>query len=264
MSLSWRARKQLAVILVILLPILVVSGFFIITSLVSSEPSCRDNVQNQGELGVDCGGPCLPCDLKNPKDITVFWTRAVAVEKDTFDVVARIRNPNNFLASDKVEYEFLLFDEFGSVASSSGRTFILPQETVHVIETNLKTSRNPLKVKFRIKSVKWEIAEEFLPRFTVEKKEYKIEDVGGIRRGVVNAVIFNRSPFDFKKATIGFILLDRQGNLIGANRVGVENFVSGTRKNIKAFWPGEIPGEISQIIVEPRVNILEQDTILQP
>jgi len=25
------------------------------------EPTCTDGVQNQGETGVDCGGPCLPC-----------------------------------------------------------------------------------------------------------------------------------------------------------------------------------------------------------
>lgn len=25
-------------------------------------PDCFDQLQNQGELGVDCGGPCLPCD----------------------------------------------------------------------------------------------------------------------------------------------------------------------------------------------------------
>jgi hypothetical protein len=24
-------------------------------------PDCNDNIQNQGELGIDCGGPCAPC-----------------------------------------------------------------------------------------------------------------------------------------------------------------------------------------------------------
>lgn len=27
----------------------------------SPKPNCTDDIQNQGELGVDCGGPCLPC-----------------------------------------------------------------------------------------------------------------------------------------------------------------------------------------------------------
>jgi len=27
-------------------------------------PDCYDNIQNQGEQGVDCGGPCVPCPGK--------------------------------------------------------------------------------------------------------------------------------------------------------------------------------------------------------
>lgn len=27
----------------------------------SGGPSCNDGIQNQGETGVDCGGPCSPC-----------------------------------------------------------------------------------------------------------------------------------------------------------------------------------------------------------
>ncbi|MBW2987936.1 hypothetical protein KY318_00355, partial [Candidatus Woesearchaeota archaeon] len=30
-------------------------------------PSCFDGIQNQGEEGVDCGGPCPPCEVKIPK-----------------------------------------------------------------------------------------------------------------------------------------------------------------------------------------------------
>lgn len=27
-------------------------------------PDCFDNIQNQGEQGIDCGGPCVPCSGK--------------------------------------------------------------------------------------------------------------------------------------------------------------------------------------------------------
>ncbi len=30
------------------------------------QPSCNDGIQNQGETGIDCGGPCTPCDNPNP------------------------------------------------------------------------------------------------------------------------------------------------------------------------------------------------------
>jgi len=39
-------------------------------------PTCTDNIQNQGETGVDCGGPCAPCPtctdgLKNQNEIDI-------------------------------------------------------------------------------------------------------------------------------------------------------------------------------------------------
>jgi len=51
----------------------VILSFFLIFSVVlltsckkdedneEPEPSCTDGIQNQGETGVDCGGPCPPC-----------------------------------------------------------------------------------------------------------------------------------------------------------------------------------------------------------
>lgn len=31
-----------------------------------TDPTCTDKVQNQDETAVDCGGPCLPCDINQP------------------------------------------------------------------------------------------------------------------------------------------------------------------------------------------------------
>ncbi|MBL0343568.1 MAG: hypothetical protein IPP71_23560 [Bacteroidetes bacterium] len=46
-------------------------GFFMLSgcgktdSAVSTPvPDCFDNIQNQGEFGIDCGGPCGPCPAK--------------------------------------------------------------------------------------------------------------------------------------------------------------------------------------------------------
>ncbi|OYT41540.1 MAG: hypothetical protein B6U86_02040, partial [Candidatus Altiarchaeales archaeon ex4484_43] len=29
-------------------------------------PTCSDGIQNQGEEGIDCGGPCPPCKIEQP------------------------------------------------------------------------------------------------------------------------------------------------------------------------------------------------------
>ena len=53
---SWRARHRLITVLSI---VAVIAGvFFAGYALFRAEPSCSDNLKNQNELGVDCGGGC--------------------------------------------------------------------------------------------------------------------------------------------------------------------------------------------------------------
>lgn len=45
----------------------------------SSGPSCSDGIQNQGETGIDCGGPCAPCSSGGCNDIAnIDATRPLA------------------------------------------------------------------------------------------------------------------------------------------------------------------------------------------
>jgi len=36
------------------------------TTTIIQYPTCSDGIQNQGEEGVDCGGPCPPCKIEQP------------------------------------------------------------------------------------------------------------------------------------------------------------------------------------------------------
>ena len=54
---SWAARRRFFILLII--GIIVVA--FLTTVLISTfykTPTCSDNVQNQSEQGIHCGGPC--------------------------------------------------------------------------------------------------------------------------------------------------------------------------------------------------------------
>jgi len=38
------------------------------------KPSCADHIKNQGEAGIDCGGPCAPCGVRGqPLALSTFW-----------------------------------------------------------------------------------------------------------------------------------------------------------------------------------------------
>lgn len=47
------------------------------TSVGSAVESCSDGSQNQGEEGVDCGGPCMPCGVCSDEERRRCWVECV-------------------------------------------------------------------------------------------------------------------------------------------------------------------------------------------
>lgn len=260
---SWRGRRQF-VVLVIFAVIITTLGIRFGAKLLP-EPTCFDRRKNQGEVVVDCGGPCLPCELRNPKKIQIFWTRAASVRAGVYDVAAEIENPNEALSSRSISYEFILLDKFGPVVVRRGKTFALPHERLYVVETNLKTTRVSERVDFKILDVDWGVVGEYAePDFVIERREYRTEDVDGKRESVAEATIANLSPHGWKEVEISFVILDEIGNMLGSNRVVIEEFLPDSRRVVRSMWPEELKGRVAKVEIEPRVNVFDPLVILKP
>jgi hypothetical protein len=259
---GWRLRRQFAFFMISVLPF-VVLGFWLVPKLFP-EPTCFDNRKNQGESNIDCGGPCIPCALKHPKELSVYWARAVSVRENAYDAVALVKNSNTALSADRIEYEFTLFDEFGPVAVKEGTAFILAQEELHIIEANILTTRDANYTEFRIKRVDWRLSDETRPNIVVERKDYRVSDEGGRRSSFVEVPLTNRSTFDFREVQVNFVILDGSGNLLGANKIIIERLRSDETRIIKSTWPEELQGDVVTIDVEPRVNLFDPGIILRP
>lgn len=258
---SWRARRQLAVVAVFAAALFGV--FVLLVPKALPVASCTDGKRNQEERGIDCGGPCVSCALRNAEEISLFWTRVTRIAQDTYGVAAFIENPNANLYSENVQYEFSLFDELGQIARRTGSTFVLPAETLHVIETNLSTTRKPTRVSFRIANLDWIFTGEgFIPPdIIVEEHEYQIRsDETGVK-SAVEAQIFNRSSEGFGELEVGFVALNRDGNVLGVNRVVIERLEPGEHRSLISLWPHEFSDEVDHVIVEPRVNTLDESVI---
>lgn len=232
--------------------------------LTISSASCDDGKQNQEEEGVDCGGPCITCEYKNPKEIGVVWTKFVRARENSYDVVAFLQNPNEDLASGNLTYRISLFDELGEIAGRQGKTFIFPKEKVLIVEANLATQRLPIRVEFKVSRVEWRPVSIQLPDLAIEKKEYKLVENEGRTQSVVETSIFNRSPFDLKKIEVVIAAFDQEYNLLGASRVLTEGLTAGVRKEVKAVWPEALSGEVAFIEIDPRLNLFESGVILKP
>lgn len=265
MMFSWRAKRQLAALLFVV-AVLGVAWFFAVQPFLPG-PTCTDGRRNQHEIGIDCGGPCGPCEVRNPLPFTIFWSRAVAVGERMYDVAAEIQNQNETLSAASLAYRFVMRDQRGEIATISGTTFVYPQERLHIAETirlDREADRIPTEVAFEIVDATWELREIERPNIVVEQRDYSVREVLGKKQSTVEARLANRTDFDFRNAEARILVFDKEQNLLGASLVVFENFESRSVQTVQATWPITFPRDPGPIIVEARANALDRLNFIVP
>ena len=62
-------------------------------------PNCSDNIQNQNEIGVDCGGECVRVCALEATDLVLLWTRTLDIDgindEFNFDFYLKVVDPTN-------------------------------------------------------------------------------------------------------------------------------------------------------------------------
>lgn len=251
--------------MIALLVVISVIGVIFIVNIRKIIPvsTCFDNKLNQGETEIDCGGPCASCELKHPKEITVFWTKFLQIREGSFDIAAYIQNPNEFISSSDIRYEFVLFDDLGIVAYRAGTTFIYPRERIYLVEADIQTSRKPTYAELKITRAAWNSEKLNLPVLTIDKKDYKILEQDGPSESV-ETTVSNRSPFGLREVELVFVVLDKNENLLGVNRSLLEDMEARSSRSLRSTWPEKFKGIPAKVVVEPRTNLFKTSAILQP
>ena len=105
--------------------------------------SCFDVIQDQGETGVDCGGPCAKVctpatlqDISATGDIYVFNPSA-----GHYTLLAQVANANAEFGTENFGYTFNLYDAAGNLLQSlPGQSFIYAGEVKYLLAPNLAVS----------------------------------------------------------------------------------------------------------------------------
>jgi hypothetical protein len=112
-------------------------------------PTCSDGIQNQGETGVDCGGPCPACP---PSGETVLLASYFETGMDSWldggSDVTRVNSTNSYEGS----YSIRLADNSGTQSAMTSPTFNLSDAT-------------GLEIQFYFRAVSMEVGEDFWVRY---------------------------------------------------------------------------------------------------
>jgi len=228
---SWVVRKQLLYLFIV---IIVVAGilFFIWTRLTA--PTCFDNIQNQGEGGIDCAGPCAKQCLGEIKELNVVWSRILAVNDNQYDIVALVENPNLYLAAPSLKYKFNIYDKNNAlITSKEGETFISPANTFPIFETGINFgSRTPSSVSLEFqKDIVWERLELEGPQLIVVQKKFS-----NLPSPRLNILVENKSFLAMQNFLVSAILYDKDKNAIGASVTEMAGLNSSKTKEAVFTW----------------------------
>ena len=174
------------------------------------KPSCFDNVKNQNETGVDCGGVCAKaCPTVAQQNIEVQQVGFVpSGVNGSFDLYGIVTNPNQTLGSDSFDYQFTVKNSSGSViAAKSGTDFILPGETKYIVEPNVPMQDTPAVAELTIGKAEWQEANEFYeaPQLKVVNKNYS-EITNGVGFAEATGLLKNESSLAFATVKLEIIL----------------------------------------------------------
>ena len=90
---TWAGKRQLLILGSIAIVCIIIL-FPIVKPIIAPTPTCFDGKQNQGELGVDCSGPCQKICLAEALPVRVLWVRPFKVAEGVYSGVAYVSNPN--------------------------------------------------------------------------------------------------------------------------------------------------------------------------
>jgi hypothetical protein len=248
---SWRLKKQLKYGFVFLLIIL--SFLFLLIKNLKPAPTCYDNIKNQGETDVDCGGPCISCEIKNLK-LEISKTGYLIYQDNSLDLFAIIKNPSSKYALKNFSYKFVLYGESEYKAETPKKnSFILPLENKYILELNKQLP------KFKIKEIKLEI--DINPNDWVESIEkppvidllnYSIEN------NRLNAEIINNDQKPFNNLELNFIFLDYFDNIVGFSKTKIDYIEIYERKIITITLP-PFSKNPEKVLLYPSYNYFQED-----
>lgn len=250
---------------------LVIFGFLVlgVYYFQQIDPTCSDQIKNQGEEGLDCGFVCgntcleslAPIEVKN----AYLFKIAESGRNNDYDVLFKIRNPNTRFGASQVEYEVDLFDSQNLLfLRKRGFSYIMPGQTKFIFEPAIQTSLLVKRVELKIIKVGWErlqgVSGEEVS-FTLRNKDYLANSKPGVFSHV-RGTIFNASNFDFNRVDI-IVLLFKGETLIRANRTDLRTFLAQTERYFEVDWISDFGLIPDRVDVEVSTNVFESYNFIQ-
>ena len=235
---SWSARRQL---LYLLIPFgfTIVIGYFLYSTYIYHAPSCFDGVKNGTETGVDCGGSCSLICSSDTLSPVVLWSKSFNVTGTVWNAVAYVQNPNITSTAHTVSYRFDLYDiDNHPIVSRTGSIDIPKNKTFTVFESGIIASASVKRTEFSFTSSPIWIQDTTKdPLFSITHNP--IENASTSPK--ITGTVINQSLQTILPMELVVLILDGQGNALGASKTVTDTLPKGKSTPFVFTWPKPFP-----------------------
>ncbi|HEY4499797.1 MAG TPA: FxLYD domain-containing protein [Candidatus Paceibacterota bacterium] len=207
------------------LAILTALGFGGYLLLLKPPASCVDQIQNQNETGVDCGGlpgqgGCVSCEIKQLTPI-VLGKAMLLRSGDIVTVVAPMENLNLIYGAQQLQYALKLIDNSGQIIKTISKTsFIHAGEKTQFVETGIADARQQIaRAEITIANINWQPTEGWWqPALTIKEIQTNV----GQQQTTVQGIVANTNNFIVTQVVLRALVADSFGAIVGASKTTLE------------------------------------------
>jgi len=205
-------------------------------AFVVRQPNCTDGRQNQGESGIDCGGPCTSCELRQLKPIEIRSARVFTAGEGRGIVLLEFRNENVRYGADRFSYHATLYsDENEAVGTVTKNSFIYPGEIKFIVEPATVAGK-PARVAVELGDVVWRSIEEF-SRPDVTTRDLNVELREETEDVMVSGIVSNKDVVFLSRVVVNAIILSTDGKKIAASKTLLEAVEPHEERSFKIVVP---------------------------
>jgi hypothetical protein len=257
-------KNKKAFYIVLMLAILILVAIFFIGRGPNND-NCYNQIKDEQEEGVDCGGICAT-DCEKLNKIEELWVKRIQTGNGKDHFLALIRNPNSLYGLSNFDYEFIGFNKNGEqIASRKNKDFILPSQTKYLYELNIDKNDEIDKIELKISNESWQKFSIYKdPTLLVINK--LLQDTNNDSRFnlELSGRLVNDSVYNLRSIDVIAILFDNRDFPVELGSTYLGNIQSRERRDFKILWQSNLKSkDIGRIDVYPRINIFEDENFIK-
>lgn len=249
---SWAQRRKTTYIVSILFIFLIIL-IIIFFAFFNKKSTCFDRIQNQGEQGIDCGGPCsLLC--KTYGNPVVLWGPRweKVLTSGTYSFLTYAQNPNIGVGALSVPYILKVYD-VNNILLYQKNDFanIPPNNNFVIFEDNINLfDKVPARAELNFTGIPvWESMTSNEANITAVSKNLMNEDTAP----KLMVTMRNSSLNPINNIESIAILYDQNDNAVAFSRTKIDSINAGGTMDIAFTWPEAFVSKVVRIDIVSRV-----------